>query len=91
MSSNEQLDRHILKKYEIIHRIGKGAYGIVWKARNRASGEVVALKKIFGAFQNDTDSQRTFREVMFLQEMQHHNIVRLYNVIKASNDRDIYL
>lgn len=28
---------------------------------------VVALKKIFDAFQNATDAQRTFREIMFLQ------------------------
>ena len=39
--------------------------------------EVVALKKIFDAFQNATDAQRTFREIMFLQELNDHdNIVR---------------
>lgn len=27
----------------------------------------MALKKIFGAFQNATDAQRTFREIIFLQ------------------------
>ena len=46
------------------------------------------------ASQNSTDAQRTFREVMFLQELnQHHhpNIVRLLNVLKADNDKDIYL
>lgn len=31
--------------------------------------KTVALKKIFDAFQNATDAQRTFREVMFLQEL----------------------
>jgi mitogen-activated protein kinase 15 len=29
----------------------------------------VALKKIFDAFQNATDAQRTFREISFLQQM----------------------
>lgn len=43
------------------------AYGIVWKAVDRRSGQVVALKKCFDAFRNATDSQRTFREVMYLQ------------------------
>ena len=43
------------------------AYGIVWKAMDRRTGEVVALKKIFDAFRNSTDAQRTFREIMFLQ------------------------
>lgn len=52
----------------------------------------MALKKCFDAFQNATDSQRTFREIMFLQELNgHENIVRLLNVIRAENDRDIYL
>lgn len=52
----------------------------------------MALKKIFDAFQNATDAQRTFREIMFLQELNgHENIVRLLDVIKAENDKDIYL
>ena len=68
------------------------AYGIVWKAIDKRSKEVVALKKIFDAFQNATDAQRTFREIMYLQEMTgHDNIIRLGNVLKADNDRDIYL
>lgn len=54
--------------------------------------KLLLLKKIFDAFQNATDAQRTFREIMFLQELRdHENIVRLDNVLKAENDRDIYL
>jgi mitogen-activated protein kinase 15 len=70
------------------------AYGIVWKATDKQSGKIVALKKIFDAFQNSTDAQRTFREIMFLQELNashHENIIRLLNVLKAENDKDIYL
>ncbi len=52
--------------------------------------EVVALKKCFDAFQNATDAQRTFREIMFLQELNgHENIVRLLNVLRADNDQVI--
>lgn len=43
------------------------AYGIVWKAIDRKTHEFVALKKIYDAFQNSQDAQRTFREIMFLQ------------------------
>ncbi|XP_053873236.1 mitogen-activated protein kinase 15 isoform X2 [Malaclemys terrapin pileata] len=69
-----------------------GAYGIVWKAIDRRTGEIVAVKKIFDAFRNRTDAQRTFREIMFLQEFgEHPNIIKLLNVIRAQNDRDIYL
>jgi len=92
MSSSEEIDKHVLRRYDISQRLGKGAYGIVWKAVDKKTGETVALKKIFDAFQNATDAQRTFREIMFLQELRdHENIVRLDNVLKAENDRDIYL
>ena len=59
---------------------------------DRRTGEIVALKKIFDAFANRTDAQRTFREILFLQAFSDHdNVVQLLNVIKANNDKDIYL
>lgn len=89
---SEEIDKHVLRKYEVQQKLGKGAYGIVWKGIDKKTREVVALKKIFDAFQNATDAQRTFREIMFLQELNNHeNIIRLLNVLKAENDRDIYL
>ena len=63
----------------------------MWKAIDKRTKEIVALKKNFDAFQNATDAQRTFREIIFLQEIDHENIIRLQNVIRAENDRDIYL
>ncbi|XP_067416316.1 mitogen-activated protein kinase 15 [Emydura macquarii macquarii] len=87
-----EVEELVSQKYEIKKRLGKGAYGIVWKAIDRRTGEIVAVKKIFDAFRNRTDAQRTFREIMFLQEFgEHPNIIKLLNVIRAQNDRDIYL
>ena len=43
------------------------AYGIVWKAVDKRTRSVIALKKCFDAFRNATDAQRTFREIMYLQ------------------------
>ena len=89
---SEEIDKHVAKKYELQQKLGKGAYGIVWKATERKSRQTVALKKIFDAFQNATDAQRTYREIIFLQQMRgHENIVELREVLKADNDRDIYL
>lgn len=68
---SEEIDRHVTRKYEVIQKLGKGAYGIVWRAQEKRTREVVALKKIFDAFQNATDAQRTFREIMFLQVCSH--------------------
>lgn len=50
MTMSEDVDGHICDHYEIHKRLGKGAYGIVWKATDRRSNDTVALKKIFDAF-----------------------------------------
>ena len=92
MASLEEVDKQVAKRYDCAQKLGKGAYGIVWKATDKRSKETVALKKIFDAFQNATDAQRTFREIMYLQGLKDHdNIIRLQNVLKAENDKDIYL
>ena len=92
MGSVEEVDKHVLRKYEVQQKLGKGAYAVVFKCVDKKTKNVVALKKIFDAFQNATDSQRTFREIMYLQAMTgHENIIKLSNVLKAENDRDIYL
>ena len=93
--------QHVLRKYEVTQKLGKGAYAVVFKAVEKKTKEVVALKKIFDAFQNQTDAQRTFREIMYLQALAHKegsdkdephpNIIRLRNFMKAENDKDIYL
>ncbi|CAL4096260.1 unnamed protein product, partial [Meganyctiphanes norvegica] len=80
--------RHMHMAYDI----WKAAYGIVWKAIDRRTGDVLAVKKIFDAFRNETDAQRTFREIVFLLEFSSHpNVIRLLNVLKADNNKDIYL
>ena len=63
----DEVDKHVQRKYEVIKKLSKGSYGIVYKARDRKAGHIVALKKIFDAFENATDAQRTFREIMYLQ------------------------
>lgn len=78
-----EIDEHILKRFEIKKRLGKGAYGIVWKATDKKTKDVVAIKKIFDAFRNQTDAQRTFREIIFLQSFRNHpNIVKLHSIHK---------
>ncbi|CRG95819.1 mitogen-activated protein kinase 1, putative [Plasmodium gallinaceum] len=92
LKNTDEVDENVLKKYEIIKKIGKGAYGIVFKAKCKKNNKIVAVKKIFDAFQNSTDAQRTFREIMFLYQLNgHDNIIKLMDVMKAKNDNDIYL
>ena len=59
--------------------------------REKKNNEIYALKKVFLAFQNDVDAQRTFREIAILKNLDHPNIVKLKEVIKAENNLDLYL
>lgn len=89
---SEEIETHVRDKFEIIQKMGRGAYGIVWKSRDKATGKIVALKKVFDAFQNATDAQRTYREVMYLKQLSNHeNIIKLYSIIRAYNNKDLYL
>ena len=89
---NEEIDAKLLLKYEIIQKIGKGGFGVVWKAIDLELNKLVILKKIFGAFHTDSDSQRTYREIFILREFNHHsNIINLLRIYISSNEKDVYL
>lgn len=69
------------KRTFVFQRLGKGAYGIVWKATDKRTQQIVAVKKIFDAFRNETDAQRTFREIMFLTAFRNHpNVIQLQSI-----------
>lgn len=42
-----------LKDYEQICRVGEGTFGLVYKARHRRTGEIVALKKVILHYEKD--------------------------------------
>ena len=43
---SEDIEHHIIKRFEILQKLGKGAYGVVWKARDKRSNKLIALKKV---------------------------------------------
>lgn len=93
-SDIENLDLQISRRYEIISKIGKGAYGIVWKAIDKYSGSngPIALKKVFNAFKSSIDAQHIYREVSYLLALRCHPfIINLKNVYRSENDNDLYL
>ena len=75
MTDNEHVESHIAEKFLLQRKLGEGAYGHVWKAKCKKTGKMVALKKIFDAFQHATDSQRTFREISILKQLNHPYII----------------
>ena len=90
---DDEVEPHIQRKYELSKNpMGKGAYGIVWKAIDRKSRRISALKLCYDAFRNSTDAQRTYREIMYLQKLSgHENIIHMQSIIEAENGKDIYI
>ena len=79
------LDFNVMQSFHIVDRVGKGAYGIVWKAIEKRNGRQVAIKKILNAFRGDSDAQRTYREITFLKYLRSHpNIVTLFAVYRSN-------
>ena len=74
---SEDVDSHVITEYKLLKKIGSGAYGHVWKVQDRKTKTLKALKKNFDAFSNSTDAQRVYREIMFLKQLSHPNIIKL--------------
>ncbi len=65
------------ERFELLDRIGRGGMGVVWKARDTESGEIVALKLMHDMFQDDEDFVARFsREVELTRRIDSPNVVR---------------
>ena len=62
------------KKYEVIGVVGEGAYGIVYKCKNKETGKYVAIKK-FKETEDELVKKTMKRELKMLQQLKHENIV----------------
>jgi len=70
-----------MDKYRKIDKLGEGTYGIVYKARNRDTDDIVALKRIRLESVDEGVPCTAIREISLLKELNHPNIVRLCDVI----------
>jgi cyclin-dependent kinase len=74
-----------MSKYQKLEKIGEGTYGLVYKARNLITNELVALKKIRLESEDEATPSTAVREISILKQLQHDNIVRLHEVIHTEN------
>ena len=44
---DETLSPSTIHDFDVLKQVGKGAYGIVWKAIDKKTREVVAIKKVY--------------------------------------------
>jgi len=67
--------------YEILGKIGEGAYGVVYLLRyyDRKRSKV-AVKTFKASKEGEGVSPTAIREMMLLSELRHENVVRLHNV-----------
>ena len=72
--------RHV-DNFEKLNHIEEGSYGWVSRARETATGEVVALKKLKMDNSNDGFPVTGLREIQTLMESRHSNIVNLREVV----------
>nr|CBZ42109.1 CDKL5 protein [Oikopleura dioica] len=66
----------------MLETVGEGAYGIVWKARNRETNEIVAIKQFKDSEENEEVKRTTMRELRVLRSLRQENIVQLLEFFK---------
>jgi len=75
-------------RYEILEEIGRGGMGVVYKARDRRLGRVVALKRLPDALKDHPTAVQLFlREARAAAALNHRNIVTLFD---ADQENDNY-
>ncbi|XP_012893230.1 PREDICTED: cyclin-dependent kinase 3 isoform X3 [Dipodomys ordii] len=75
--------------FQKVEKIGEGTYGVVYKAKNRETGQLVALKKIRLDLETEGVPSTAIREISLLKELKHPNIVRLLDVVHK--EKKLYL
>ena len=74
-------------KFTAISIIGKGTFGIVYRAKKENSDDILAIKRVF------QDKRYHNRELEILKELNHPNIINLrhYFYTKGKNESEIFL
>jgi len=70
-----------MENYQKIGNLGEGTYGVVYKATEKDTGRIVALKRIRLESEDEGVPCTAIREISLLLELDHRNVVRLYDVI----------
>lgn len=72
-----------MENYNRLEKVGEGTYGVVYKAKDLRTGEIVALKKIRLEAEDEGVPSTAIREISLLKEMNDENIVRLLDICHA--------
>lgn len=78
-------------RYEPLNRIEEGSYGVVSRARDRETGEVVALKKLKLERETDGFPITSLREIQTLMASKHPNVVNIREIVMGDTLKEYVL
>jgi class 3 adenylate cyclase len=74
------------ERYEILEQLGAGGMGVVYKARDRETGEIVALKLLKPEIAGDERALQRFKdELRLARKITHKNVCRMYDLTRTSS------
>lgn len=76
-------------QYQLKQVIGKGSYGVVYKAMNKKNEQVVAIKEV--NYEDDDELNDIMSEIDLLKNLDHVNIVKYHGFIQKSANLYIIL
>jgi serine/threonine-protein kinase len=77
----QEMSEEAKRRYELLDELGRGAMGIVYRAKDRELEEVVALKILPDNLSNNPEAVRRFRvEARNARRLAHPNIVRIHDI-----------
>ncbi|XP_069849869.1 cyclin-dependent kinase-like 3 isoform X3 [Dipodomys merriami] len=77
-----------MEMYETLGKVGEGSYGTVMKCKHKDTGQIVAIKIFYEKPEKSVNKIAT-REIKFLKQFRHENLVNLIEVFKQK--RKIHL
>ncbi|KYN37898.1 Cell division protein kinase 2, partial [Trachymyrmex septentrionalis] len=82
---DERGNVEVMDNFVKIEKIGEGTYGVVYKARDKLTGKLVALKKIRLETEREGVPSTAIREISLLKDLAHPNIIQLFDVVDGDN------
>src|SRR5437763_3113649 len=74
----------LLGNYQILEEIGRGGMGVIYRARQRHSRRIVAIKRILSYHADSQDTLMRFRrEAQAAANLDHPNILPIYEVSES--------
>ncbi|XP_060193140.1 probable serine/threonine-protein kinase At1g54610 [Lycium barbarum] len=77
--------------YDKIDKVGSGTYSNVYKARDRDTGKIVALKKVRFDTSEPESIKFMAREIRILQKLDHPNIIKLEGLATSRMQYSLYI